>query len=701
MKALPRAVWVLGGLLVALALALLLAEWAGWPFLRQPLQNAVARATGLNTQLEGNFRLRLLRPPQLAVERLRIEGVPGFQVPHLVDARQVELRWRWADLWRWRQGEALRLRSLQAAELNAHLLRRADGRATWLGARERRTQDDAASALPRFGRLAVGNGRIAWADQPQDIDLLIQLRGSEGSAVASDQAGYVALIEGRYRELPMKLDVRAGSTLPLLSDAESAEEAPWVPLRVEGTVASSRVLFDGQAAALIGAPRWDGGLHFRGPSLAQVGRPLGVTLPDTPPFELRGRISQSGGEWRLAVERATIGRSELRGELRYFQRETPPRLTGQLNGPRLALADLGPAVGTRRPGQRAPEDTGRVLPQRRFDLPSLKAMNAEVQMALDTLDFGTPALAPLRDLKTLIRLHGGVLHLEQLEATVAGGRVKGNTRLDANASPARWKAQLSLAGIDIAGWLRALRSDDAAQPAPQSATAMKRQRQQARQGGDQPPQAYLTGELTGELDVTGAGRSTAEILGSLDGRAQLGIRDGTLSYLATEVMGLDVAQALGVIFTGDRPLPLRCARLNLVAKDGVVQPRPAVLDNVDSTIWLTGQVNLRKETLDLRAITRPKDWSPLSLRTPLTVTGTLANPDVGIETQGLVGRVLGALALGAMAGPAAALIPLIEQGGGDVKNPCATGQTAPPASAAPPAPPSAPPTAPPAAPPRR
>lgn len=685
MKTLTRSAWVAAATFGVVVLALVLAELAGWPFLRQPMQNAVARATGLATVFEGDFRLRLLRPPVLTVGHLRIGAAPGFDVPHLLDAKGVELRWRWADLWRWRQGQQLRLRSLEAAQLDAQLVRAPDGRATWLGEREARDPESTASReLPRMGRLAVGEGRIAWLDHPLDIDLAIQLRGSEGTAVA--EAGYEALIEGRYRALPMKLNVRAGSTLPLLNDADSADDAPWVPLRVEGSVASSRVLFDGRAAALIGAPRWEGGLHFRGPSLAQVGRPLGVTLPQTPPFDLRGHIAQQGGEWRLRVDRATIGSSELAGDLRYAQRENPPLLSGQLHGPRLALADLGPAVGGRNPGQRDAGPAGRVLPQRRFDLPSLKAMNAEVQMTLATLDFGTPAMAPMREVKTLIRLEGGVLQLNELQASVAGGRVQGTTQLDANASPARWKARLQFSGIDIAGWLRALRSDDATKPAPRNAAGMKREREQARQGGAQPTQAYLTGELTGDMDVSGAGRSTAEILGSLNGRAQLNVRDGTLSYLATEVMGLDVAQALGVVIRGDRPLPLRCARLSLVARDGVVQPRPAVLDNADSTIWLTGQVNLRNETLDLRAITQPKDWSPLSLRTPLTVTGTLADPDVGIETAGLVGRVLGALALGALAGPAAALLPLIEQGGGDVKNPCASGQTAPPAGAAPPPP---------------
>jgi len=680
--------WRLGALLILLVLlGLVWSEFAGWPFLRQPLERAIASRSGLPTELKDGFKLRLLRPPQLEVGHLRVGAAPGLDLPHLLDARDVQLRWRWADLWRWRQGERLRIRSLQASTLDAHLIRRAQGLASWQGDNAEKKKD---TELPVFGQLVVGQGRIVWVDQPLEVDLLIQLQGREGTQTEA-AAGFDGRIEGRYRGLPLKLQVQTGGALALLGDAQSEKETPWVPLTVRGTVASSSLEFDGRAAALLGSPRWDGALHVKGPSLAQVGRPLGVTLPQTPPFDLHGHIAQTAGVWALRVDKATVGSSQLEGELRFDQHAQPRRLTGQLSGPKLALADLGPAVGARSAGLPDATPPGRVLPHRHFDLPSLQAMDADVQMDVDTLDFGSAQLAPLRGLKTRIRLDGGVLRLQDLQARVAGGQFKGSTQLDANAEPARWQARLQLSGIDMAGWLRGLRTDKSPPRATPNAARLKSERQQARQGGEQETQAYLTGELTGEVDVTGVGQSTAEILGSLNGRAQLNIRDGTLSYLATEVMGLDVAQALGVLIQGDRPLPLNCARLDLVARKGVVEPRPVVLDNADSTLWLIGRINLEHESLALRVITQPKDWSPLSLRAPITISGTLAQPQVGIEGGRLVGRVLGALALGALAGPVAALLPLIEQGEGNLEQPCAPRTRAPtaPTQAATPAGPSA------------
>lgn len=681
----------------------LISEAAGWPFLRQPLERSLARSAAAQVQLQGDVKLHLIWRPRLLVESLHVASDPRFEVPHLLKAGRVALAWRWSDIWRWQRGGPLRLRALGAEVLDAHLVRDADGNANWqLGATEPDPENPAFAGLPRLGSLTVGQGDITWVDALQDVDLAVRLRGSEGETTAAEpRPGYEATLTGRYRALPLDLQVLAGSTLPLLHDADASANAPWVPVRVKGTVASTRVLFDGDAAALLGTPRLQGKVEVAGPSLANVGEPLGLTLPQTPPFDMRGELQQDGGVWHLQTTRAHVGSSQLKGDLRFEQLTQPPRLTGKLTGPKLALADLGPAIGTRGGGATDKGDdkaqAGRVLPQRRFDLPSLKAMDADVQVAIDTLDFGTTAMAPLRNLQTRLKLDAGTLRLEDLSAAVSGGQVKGMTTLDSKADPAKWEARLEFTGIDLAGWLRGLRAGSAegTAPAATQTAALKRERDQARQGGDQAVQSYLTGALSGSLHLQGQGYSTAEILSTAYGPVRLNLRDGSMSYLTTELMGLDVAQALGALITGDRPLPLRCARFDLFARDGVVKPTLAVVDNEDSTIWITGQVSFVDESLDLHLITRPKDFSLLSLRTPITVTGTLAKPAVGIEPQRLIARALGALALGAVAGPVAAILPLIEQGSEKGADPCNPNL----ASASPGAQPSPPAPAPPSTPP--
>ena len=678
---------ILLGASVAAGLLLLtvaIGEAAGWPMLRAPLQSAMARAAGVAVGLEGPFDLRLLWRPRLQVGRLTVAGAPDVPVPHLLDASGVELAWRWRDLWRWRSGQNLRIERLSADSADVQLVRLADGRASWqLGATDRPVPpptDGALTGLPRFGQLLLRKGQIVLADATQATQLQATVEGSEGDSLAGNgAAGYRANVVGTWQKLPLKLQIRSGGVLPWVQDAEADVASVLVPVRVEGNVGAAQLLFDGQAGALLGERRLQGGFRLRGPSLEPVGRSLGVTLPQTPPFDLVGQIGHTAGVWQLKAERATIGRSKLGGDFSFDTRISPPLLRGQLNGTRLMLADLGPAVGTPTVALAASAaKPTRVLPQRQLDLPSLRAMNADVQVNIDLLDLGSEAIAPLGQLKTQLLLDGGVLQLQALQAVVAGGRFKGSSRLDARSEPAQWALDLRFDKVDVAGWLRGLKPAAAsattgppAKAAPAQSAALKQRRDQARQGGDQPVLSYLTGQLSGAVVTTGAGRSTAEILATLDGRAQLLLRDGTLSHLITEAAGLDLAQALGVLVRGDQPLPIRCARLDLDVKQGVAQPRLAVIDNEDSTLRITGKVDLRDESLALQVITHPKDFSPLTFRAPITVSGTLGAPVLGLNSEQLAAKVLGSVALGLLLSPLAAWLPLIDVGSRESGDPCA------------------------------
>jgi uncharacterized protein involved in outer membrane biogenesis len=662
--------------LVLLPLVLLAAaELAGWPFLRQPVQQALERAAHVPVRLDGDFRAHLLWRPRLVAEALHVGPGAGLALPHLVQARDVTLVWRWSDVWRWRQGHGLRIEALHAVQVDARLQRLADGRASWqIGRPALAPPATAASAsiaapspsapvgattsrsrllasLPRFGSLVVERGLIELDDQPGRTRVNIELSARDGQPPPQPGA-YQARIEGRYRGHPLQLQVGSGSPLPLLEDGAGA---PSVAFTLRGRAGEARLSFDGQAAALIGARRLQGELRLSGPSLGRAGEVLGLTLPATPPFEFGGAVAHAGGLWALKVARARIGRSRLSGEFEYDGRQQPRRLVGRLAGPLLLLSDLGPAVGTPGPTGAAtpPSSRGRVLPQRRFDLPSLRLMDADVAVAIDQLDFGTPAIRPLRPVQARLLLDDAVLQLRDLQAGSGANRVAGWMQLDARSAVARWGADLSFDVAELADWLPALRS-----PGPRRTV-----------NPSKPLPPYLSGHLNGRLQVSGQGRSTAEILATLRGRTRLALRDGSMSHLVTEAAGLDLAQGLGLWMRGDQPLPLHCARLDLAITQGVVRPQLALVDNPDSRIRIEGQVDLRSEALALRATVRPKDFSPLSLRTPITVTGTLADPVVGVEGGRLARRLLGAAALGVVVAPVAALLPLVDIGRRD-EPPC-------------------------------
>lgn len=631
-------------------------ELLGWRFLRDPLSSALTDAAGVPVRFDGEFRLYVLGSPRLRASALVVGAAQGVDVEHLVRAQDVELGWRWLDAWRAARGGPIVFRRLSASQLQAHLVKLKDGRASWALGADKSAPDDPLAAtdtpLPRVEVLHLGQGDVALIDETTATRLALTAKST------ADGRGMDATAKGSFRSLPVNMTAHADDTFALVQGDGASTD---VAVLLDGTVGRSSVHFDGKAGGLLSARRLDGSLRLRGGSLAAVGEPLGITLPQTPPFDLQATLVHDGGIWQLDAQKFLVGSSALGGVFKFDARARPPMLTGRLTGSRLLLADLGPSIGGDG-GAAAPAAAGkgarRMLPDRKFDLPSLRAMNAHLDVDIGQLDLNTKALAPLSKLQAVVDLKDGTLMIEDLRAQAPGGKVSGSMRLDGRGDTAQWAADLGLSGIDVARWLRAGNKPGAKQAVNGT-----------RSDSAAAPVSYLTGELAAKLKVTGAGRSTADIIGSLDGQVDALIRNGTVSHLLVEAVGLDLAQGLGLLISGDKALPMRCARFQLAANNGLAKVERGVMDNKDTTVLITGDISLRKETLALKAVAKPKDMSLFTLRSPIHVTGPWSSPDIRLEGGQLAGKAFASILLGAIAGPAA-LLPFIDLGSDETADPC-------------------------------
>ncbi|MEO8810174.1 MAG: AsmA family protein, partial [Rhodanobacter sp.] len=144
-----------------------------------------------------------------------------------------------------------------------------------------------------------------------------------------------------------------------------------------------------------------------------------------------------------------------------------------------------------------------------------------------------------------------------------------------------------------------------------------------------------------------------------NGELKLLMNDGAISKNLLETAGLNVGNIIiGKLF-GDKTVKINCAATDMTAKSGLFDMRLFVFDTGDAVINVDGTVNLATEKLDLDVKPHTKGMRILSLRSPLYVRGSLKHPDVGVQKGPLLLRGAGAVALGAIAAPAAALIALI------------------------------------------
>ena len=156
------------------------------------------------------------------------------------------------------------------------------------------------------------------------------------------------------------------------------------------------------------------------------------------------------------------------------------------------------------------------------------------------------------------------------------------------------------------------------------------------------------GTLNGRAVLAGSGNSFAQMLGSADGEAQLAMGRGKISNLVLEIVDLDAAEALGFLVGRRQDGAVRCALFDVGFKSGLMEGRTAIFDTDDTIVSASGQVNFADETLNLRVTPVPKDPSPLTLRVPFDVKGTLEKMQVAPDRTKLALRAGAAIALGAV-----------------------------------------------------
>lgn len=614
--------WIGGAVLAAVALVTVVIALFGLNWLRAPLERQALDATGRVLVIGGDLSLSWGWPwPQVHLAGVTFANPAWAQEKQMFTADAVDITVNVPQLL---LGNLVfpEVRLVRPVVL---LAQDASGRKNWL--LDPSQQDEGARI--QIGRLQLDQGTLGFDDPARKTRIRATLSTPAAVGGAAD-AGLVFTAQGQHQGLPFKAQGTGGPVLALRDDS-----TPY-PLTLDASTGATRLQAQGTVTNLLSLTAADLRLNLRGANLAQLSTLLGVALPATPAYATQGHLLHSANTWRYDKFSGRVGASDIAGSLLLTTGGKRPALTGELVSEVLDVIDLGPAVGSR-PGSvkqalASTSGTARVLPDVPFQADNWDTLDAKVDLRAKTIRRAKQF--PLQNLATQLTLKDAVLTLDPLTLGFAGGQLKGTVLLDGRQPAIQARARARVNKVRVAELFPSVALNKTS-----------------------------IGEVHGDFDLKGTGNSVARMLGSANGHIGLVVDGGEVSRLMMEQAGLHLWEVLALSVTGDKQVKLRCAVADFTVKNGTVNVDALVLDTAVTTLLGTGTLDLAQETLDLTFNQKTKDTSPLALRSPIQVRGTLARPQVGVDKGQVAVRALGAVALG-LVNPLLALLPLIDAGPG-------------------------------------
>jgi uncharacterized protein involved in outer membrane biogenesis len=538
--------------------------------------------------------------PRVIVEGLAIANAEWGSRPQMVTVGRLEFTLALLELARGR----LVLPELAASRPDLLLETDGDGTGNWqLPAA---ADEESPAPVPIIHSVKVEDASLAYVDGTGTPDL----NATIASLIGHSDGTQIGLSgEGELEGVAYRLEVAAGALGTL-----QGEEDPY-PVDLDLSLGSTMISAVGTVQPP-GFGRLDLAVSIEGSDLAELAVIDTLAIPPTPPYSLIGSLSREDDIWRLEELEARLGNSDLGGRITIDLGGDPMAVDADLVADVVDLVELKEVFAIpplEEIVEEAAADDGLIVPDDAADLSLLSTVNG--RLALNAKRFVAPGV-PLDDFVAEVTLDGAVLRMQPAEFGVGGGTVRMFVSVYGDKDPI---------GIDVFTYIR-----DVSLQQLFSGTQFVQE---------------MGGKIDGRVELAGRGTSPHALLAAADGDVDLVMSEGKISGLIIELIGLDVAEALGLLLGDDAPVPIRCLVVDVPVEAGVVKPRNLLLDTTDTLITGAGQLDLATETVDLTLTPEPKDLSLLSLRSEVSIEGQLADLSIAPDLASIV-RLLPPIDLG-------------------------------------------------------
>jgi uncharacterized protein involved in outer membrane biogenesis len=621
--------WTTGVFLALAAAAAILAAIWDWNWFRGPVAAFASGRMHRQVSIDGDLRVHLWSwQPSATVEGVRVANPAWAGKADLADIDKIAVQIRLMALF----GGHLDLRLLEFDRPRATLYRDAEGRATWDFSDG--SKPDEPLRVPPIRKFIIDGGQLNYRDEERKLSFTGTVEAKEQLGAAN--RGFQMNGKGTLNAQPFNLNVTGGPLLNIDRDK------PY-PFDADIRAGQTYVTAKGAVPKPFDLAQFYMDVSGRGPDLSLLYGLTGVPLPNTPPYNLRARLSRDTHLWKLDGIAGKVGSSDLSGSMSVKTGGKRPFLTADLHSQSLDFPDLGALFGGARTVGKVASPTqvavahemqaeARIFPDATLNFDRIRALDADVTFKAASI---RDAPIPLRSGSARVKLTAGVLRAEPVDLELPQGHVQGFVQLDGRKTDAITDLDLRLVNARLEGLLPV-----------------------KFQGA-----APVVGAVAGRVRLHGTGDSVHDAMADADGEAMLVAPSGEIRRSLAELAGVDVIKGLGLLFAKDQTTaPLRCGVAHFTAKGGVMNADRLIVDTGPVLIDGGGTVNLDTEHLIFRVRGHPKKFQLLRLMAPITVSGPMLSPKVGVEKSGVIAQGGAALALGALLSPVAVLLPFVDAG---------------------------------------
>ncbi|HSC69378.1 MAG TPA: AsmA family protein [Cellvibrio sp.] len=626
-------------LLIAVAVVIIYSE----TLVRMLVEDRGSKSLGRELRIDGPLSVDWHWTfTEIHAEKIRLSNAPDYKEPEMIRIESVDLSFKPLKLL---------IGKLEFGVITVHkpiiiLERKSREDANWnfpmfsaANATSESVAPDNRHKFPLIERLELNDGQLVFRDAVKKLSLNLKLNsvsGSGGEKKDSKKSENGFSVKGKGTLQGEKFDlVGSGGSLETLRDSTAD-----FPLQLQLIMGATQVNVNGTFKDPLKFSGANASLKIRGDSLADIFYLTAIPLPPTPPYTLEGQLTKDGDVWGYQKFNGKVGGSDLSGSLSYDVSGERGFLKANLFSNVLNSADLGgfigltPDVENATPEQKKESAKKKASPKLIPDVPlKVERLRAtDLDVTLVAKEINAPNL-PFKGMEVRFDLKDGLLKLNPFKVILADGTIEGAIEVDARPDVPPMTVDLTIHKLSLAQFFVDTRFENTTR-----------------------------GFFGGKISLKGVGASLADVLGTSNGEMAIIMSGGKISQLLIEASDVDVGQALPLFLGKDKSTTIRCGVIDFDVKDGMLKSKTVVLDTNDSLLVGRVGVDLKREKISARLDAKPKDNSILSAQIPITLSGDLKSPGIGIDMKRTGARGAAAIALGTFLTPFAAFLAFIETG---------------------------------------